>query len=403
MIATLLVLLAVALSLIFYYRTWKAVPVLGLPLLTGTLVTFGIAFLKVGHLNSNTAFLGSIVVGNGINFPIILLARYMEERRKGCAALPAMEVAVETTWLATATAAAAAGLSYASLMATGFRGFNQFGFIGCVGMAVCWLFGFVMLPPLALAWERRAPLIHPGEHPTRPFFAEGLARIVERIPRLALAVATVGSIAAVVFLVRFARDPIEYDFTRLRDSRAALPDGPGWWDQRVDAVFGEHLTPNVFLCKDAEEARTVAAALDAERARNPKSGMGSVTSVASFLPTDQAAKLPVIQAIRAMATPETLGLLDEEKRAKIEKAIPPANLVPFDVKDLRAVAAAADHRGRRHRRHPRARLSCQPRQRLGRTRRAPVPRRAAERTPSSRRNSRGQPTADLRRGARFDR
>ena len=50
----------------------------------------------VGHLNSNTAFLGSIVVGNGINVGLILFARYLEERRHGAGPLPAMEIAVRT-------------------------------------------------------------------------------------------------------------------------------------------------------------------------------------------------------------------------------------------------------------------------------------------------------------------
>ena len=48
----------------------------------GALVTFAFTRLGVGHLNLATAFLAPIVVGNGINFGIILLARYFEERRK---------------------------------------------------------------------------------------------------------------------------------------------------------------------------------------------------------------------------------------------------------------------------------------------------------------------------------
>ena len=128
--ATGLVLLAVALAVALYNRTWKAIFAVGIPLLAGTAVTFGISEALVGNLNSNTAFLGSIVVGNGINVGLILFARYLEERRSGKEPLQAMEVAVHETWLATLTAALAAGTAYASLLATDFRGFNQFGLIG---------------------------------------------------------------------------------------------------------------------------------------------------------------------------------------------------------------------------------------------------------------------------------
>ncbi len=81
--ATLLVILAVALAIAVYNRTWKAVPAIGIPLFAGTFTTFGLAELLVGHLNSNTAFLGSIVIGNGINVGLIFFARYLEERRRG--------------------------------------------------------------------------------------------------------------------------------------------------------------------------------------------------------------------------------------------------------------------------------------------------------------------------------
>ena len=40
-----------------------------------------LAALTVGHLNAATAFLGAIIAGNGVNYGILLVARYLEERR----------------------------------------------------------------------------------------------------------------------------------------------------------------------------------------------------------------------------------------------------------------------------------------------------------------------------------
>ena len=45
--------------------------------------TFAFAEFSVDYLNTSTAFLGAIVLGNGINPNIIWLARYFEERRGG--------------------------------------------------------------------------------------------------------------------------------------------------------------------------------------------------------------------------------------------------------------------------------------------------------------------------------
>ena len=72
--------------LVLYFRWWRAIPVLFPPLLLATVYAFGLASLppaNVTELNSNTAFLGSIIVGNGINVGIVLLARYREARRQG--------------------------------------------------------------------------------------------------------------------------------------------------------------------------------------------------------------------------------------------------------------------------------------------------------------------------------
>jgi predicted RND superfamily exporter protein len=332
--ATLLVILAVAASVAIYNRTWKAVPAVGIPLLAGTLATFGIAELAVGHLNSNTAFLGSIVVGNGINVGLILFARYLEERRHGAGPLPAMEIAVRTTWLATLTAALAAGVSYASLLSTDFRGFNQFGLIGGLGMALSWLFSYVMTPPLVLAWERRSPIPRKGQRPSHPIFTLAVSHLVERAPRLTTVVAVLLSLASIGFVARFANDALEYDFRNLRDASALESGGPGWWDARVDDLFGEHLTPTALLASDEAHARELARKIEAHRRATPSSTFGSVVSIEAFVPANQEEKLPIVREIRALATRENLSFLPPDRRMAVEAVLPPEDLRPFGVADL---------------------------------------------------------------------
>ncbi|HVO21423.1 MAG TPA: MMPL family transporter [Anaeromyxobacter sp.] len=332
--ATALVVLAVAAAVAFYNRTWKAVPAVGLPLLCGTLVTFGLADLLVGHLNTNTAFLGSIVVGNGINVGLILFARYLEERRRGGGPRAAMEKAVGHTWLAGLTAALAAGVSYASLLTTDFRGFNQFGLIGGTGMALCWLFAYLMTPPLVLAWERLAPIPRPGQRPAHPLFTQVISAAVSRAPRALAVLAALLSAASVALVVRLARDPIEHDFRKLRDQTALRPGGPAWWDERVDALHGGHLSPTVLLGRDAAEARRIARAVEAHRRSTPGTLLGEVLSVDELVPEGQEAKLGLVGEIRSLATPENLAFLPPDKRAVARKLIPPADLRPFGPGDL---------------------------------------------------------------------
>jgi predicted RND superfamily exporter protein len=332
--ATLLVLVAVSLAIAVYNRTWKAIIAVGVPLVTGTLVTFGIAELAVGHLNSNTAFLGSIVVGNGINVGLILFARYLEERRRGGEPLPAMVQAVRHTWLATLTAALAAGVSYASLLSTDFRGFNQFGLIGGIGMACAWIFAYLMTPPLVLAWERRAPIPRAGQRPAHPVFTQAVSFAVVRAPRALVIGAAALSVASVFAVHRFAQDPVEHDFRKLRDQTALREGGPAWWDERVDALRGGHLSPTVLLARDAAEARTLAERIEAHRRATPGSLIGDVFSVGELVPALQEAKLPLVREIAALATPQNLAYLPPDKRMALRKLLPPADLRPFGAGDL---------------------------------------------------------------------
>jgi predicted RND superfamily exporter protein len=333
-LATLLVLLAVAGAVWIYNRTWRALLGVGIPLLVATFATFGLAELLVGHLNSNTAFLGSIVVGNGINVGLILFARFLEERRHGHPSLDAMISAVEHTWLATLTAALAAAVAYGSLLSTDFRGFNQFGLIGFIGLTLSWLSAYAVTPALALAWERRAPFVSPGEPPARPIFTRAVAGIVEGAPRATVLVAAALTVVAVATVVSGGRDPLEYDFRKLRDAHALDEGAPGWWDQRVDAIFGDHLTPTVLLARDEAEARELSRRVEAHRAANPGSTLGQVLSVAQLVPEGQAEKLPLLREIRALATSENLAFLPPDRRMAVEAILPTPDLAPFGAADL---------------------------------------------------------------------
>ncbi len=116
-----IVTLLVILVLLIFFRSVPAVFFLNLALFVGVALTFGVSYFVVGYLNANTAFLGSIVIGNGINFGVIFLSRYREERAHGVEPLTSMITSIEGTVHATLAAAGAAGLAYGSLVLTSFR------------------------------------------------------------------------------------------------------------------------------------------------------------------------------------------------------------------------------------------------------------------------------------------
>jgi predicted RND superfamily exporter protein len=170
-ISTVIVVSTVLTVILLFFGWWIAIPALLIPLAIGTVAAFGLAAvlpLGIDRLNSSTAFLGSIVVGNGVNFGIVWLARYAEARRRALPVEAALAQALAGALPGTLIAALAAATSYGSLAVTQFRGFRQFGFIGGIGMLTAWVSTFLLTPPLVAWLERVGRRRVPRRSPSPP-------------------------------------------------------------------------------------------------------------------------------------------------------------------------------------------------------------------------------------------
>jgi hypothetical protein len=120
-------------------------------------------------------------------------------------------------------ASAAAALSYGALVITMFRGYSQFGFMGGLGMGLCWLSTYVWLPPLGRVLDERWP-IRPLSESRGPSWAASrvdsalgrLSAFCASHPSLMLAASFVASAIALAVIWPLASDPYEHDTTKLR-------------------------------------------------------------------------------------------------------------------------------------------------------------------------------------------
>ncbi len=322
-VSSILVVIAVIAVIITYFRWARSVAILLAPLILATAYAFALASLppfSVTELNTNTAFLGSIIVGNGVNFGIVLLARYVEERRRGSDVEEALVQAVRGSRLGTWVAAVAACCSYASLALTQFRGFRQFGTIGGIGMLLSWGAAFLLMPSLVRWLDRggkTAPM--PLNHPHRVM--RFLTLIVKRYAPVVVLIGAALMIAAGVSVHRFDMSHVEYDFSKLRRADTWTK-GEGYWGRKMDALLGGYLTPTVILADSEEKAREVARRLTEARARPPLADtVAQVRTIDDVLPSDQAAKLEEIAAIREAITPAIREHLPEKGREAIDRFI----------------------------------------------------------------------------------
>jgi predicted RND superfamily exporter protein len=319
--SSVIVVVAVMAAIVLYYRWWRSVLVVVPPLLLATAYAFGVASLPPLHVtavNSNTAFLGSIIVGNGINFGLVLLSRYVEERRAGLDVRASLVHAVDGARAGTLAAAAAAGVSYAALAVTQFQGFRQFGFIGGLGMLFAWGAAFVLMPPL-IAWLDTGEATRPRPLPDRGRFSFWIARAIARAPRAILLASVAASLVAAVQIAKFSAKDIESDFSHLR-RRDTWTSGEGYWGRRMDSVLGEYLTPFVFLADRPEDARALARELRARMDQAPFAGrIDSVRTIDDVLPAHQDDKLLELAALREDLTPAVRAALTPGAREYVDR------------------------------------------------------------------------------------
>jgi predicted RND superfamily exporter protein len=335
-VSSLLVIFAVIAVIVVYYRWWKSVPVLLPPLLLATVYAFAIASLppmRINELNSNTAFLGSIIVGNGINVGLILLARYREARLYGMNVDDALVAGVWGARTGTLAAAAAAAVSYASLVFTEFRGFRQFGYIGGVGMIASWVTAFVLVPPL-VKWLDRDGALEESHVRAHGQIMRGVIRLIERASPVLVGAAALLLVLSGIAISRFDASCLEHDFSKLRRSDT-WQIGEGYWGRKMDAILGRYLTPTVILCDTREQALAVEKVVRESAEHGALEPMvARVIAADDVLPTQQADKLALVALIREALTPKIRTLVAEDKRDKLDRMLGEENARTVGVEDL---------------------------------------------------------------------
>jgi predicted RND superfamily exporter protein len=324
----------VGLVVLLYFRMFRSLPIIGIPLLMGTAWTFGLSYFIVDHLNTSTAFLAAIIVGNGINFGLIQLARYVEERRLGTNIIDSLSKSIAHTAKATSVAALAASIAYGSLILTDFRGFNGFGYMGGLGMIICWFSAFSVQPAFLLLWEHWFPSRFTEKKSSRDGLIAGpFAKQVQKFGLPINALGWIFAIVCIVVAIPYLKDPFEYDFRNLRNQNEGVKryDLAG----RIEKIFPRRLNPLFILADRQDQVPLITEELERNNKSGPHAGLfQEIRSIYTYLPADQVKKIRVLKKTKRLLSKSTLSWLSDEDRAEIDKYIPPDDLRPLTVQDL---------------------------------------------------------------------
>ncbi len=326
-----------------YYLRLRTVISMGLAIGIGVAWTFALTELFIGRLNLATGFLFTIIAGNGINVSIMLMARYLEERRLGMPTEPAIVEAMRQTWRPTLTAATTASAAYGALVVTEFKGFQEFGWIGGMGMLICWAAAFLALPPMLLLMERFVPLERVSwwrrllrvQGEGVPFGAP-FAWAVTAAPRAITVVGTVLAIAGAVLTVFYIRsDPMEYDTNKIQSDRSAVAEVHRLFHVASELTGFIGVDGMAVMTDRLDQVAPLKAVLEARRDAAPADAkpFKAVHTLQDFVPKDQEEKITILMQLRRrILKAHRMGLVKDWE--KIEPYVPPEDLRPFGIDEL---------------------------------------------------------------------
>jgi len=148
---------AVGAGLMLVYRSAAraAVAVLPIALITGW--SSGLMYVAGIDLNPLTAVLGSLIIGIGTEFTVLLMERYYEEKEKGLAPLDAMLTAVARIGRAITASGLTVVAGFGTLMASDFPVLREFGAVILVDVLLALVATIAILPATVVWLDGRIP------------------------------------------------------------------------------------------------------------------------------------------------------------------------------------------------------------------------------------------------------
>lgn len=331
-LSSVLVFLLVSLLIIAYFRSARGVLVVLGGVVPGLLFTFAIGHLLVGHLNSNTAFLGSIIAGNGINYPLLFLA-YYRARPKDEPMHQSLLLAARNSLPGTLGAAATASAAYAGLAVSNFRGFSQFGWLGGAGMLTTWALTFVAVP---IAIVLFSPPRLGAQLPARPARGGGFYQR-KRLLQVSAGVFVAASLAlAAMGLWRGRSEGIyEMHLEALRN-RESLRTGSASWDARMSYLFGTWLNPVVTMVARPEDREPAAQALRAKLMSGPRPAVERIETIETYRPpaAEQERRLVRIRKVARLLNELPDDAIPADARPLVAEWLTPQRLQPITVEEI---------------------------------------------------------------------
>ncbi len=305
-IATMVSLVGVALVFIAGFGGLRHPLMANGALLCGMAWAFGFATLAIGHLSILSSAFAAILIGQGLDFGVYYLARYLQARRLAPSTCEALVETARSVGPGITTGAISTAIAFFTASFTDFTGVAELGIIAAGGILLCWLAALTVLPAMIqLADGNRSLGSIPG-----PLNLDIWLRPLFYKPRLALAATLLGTVGLGLGLTH-----LWYDYNLLNLQPAGLESVK--WEKELFTKSNESAFFALSLAGSPEEAL----ARKARFLALPK--VGRVEEIASMLPAEVPQKQPFIQQIsqRLACLPTTAPEIPLVSAAELDQVL----------------------------------------------------------------------------------
>ncbi len=296
-LATVLSVILTVILLLFAFRGIVNAFAAMVSLLVAIALSFGMATLVVGHLNILSMVFAIMLIGIGIEYGIQIVLRYQEEQLKGHLRLESLKTALNRNIWAIVMAAATVAAAFLTFVFTDFKGIAELGIIAAIGIGICVLVTFTVLP---------AMLVIPIKYGKKNRKIPAVSEVSSGVPTSSRS----SSIRRVIKTVLFGYPRIVLALTILLCLLSLYPLSHVVFDynlMNLQAKGLESVTYAYKLMKSSENSGYFAVAVAGspdEAASRTKAlealpTVDHVVSIASFIPEDQDRKLAVLADLRA--------------------------------------------------------------------------------------------------------
>ncbi|MDD2335608.1 MAG: MMPL family transporter [Geobacteraceae bacterium] len=296
-VATILSVVLTIILLLFAFRGIGNAFAAMVSLLVAIALSFGMATLVVGHLNILSMVFAVMLIGIGIEYGIQIVLRYQEELGKGRQRLESLKTALNRNVWAIVMAAATVAAAFLTFAFTDFKGVAELGIIAAIGIVICVLVTFTVLPAMLLipikygkknrkvgAAANHFSMVSDSTEPS------AIRRIIKTVlfgyPRIVLAVSILLCLLSLYPLSR-----VVFDYNLMNLQAKGLESVTYAYKLMRSSENSGYFA--VAMAHSPEEAASRAKALETLPT------VDHVVSIASFIPEDQDRKLALLADLRS--------------------------------------------------------------------------------------------------------